>query len=142
VIVVDTSVVVAAFASWHSLHVDADRIIGGGARLVAHCALEAYSVLTRLPAPHRAPAHLVGEFLSARFAERYVGLDAEEYRALIPRLVELGSPVARRTTRWSRRQLAPPTPCSSAAIAARLRHTSASGPTSACWAERSPSSSL
>jgi predicted nucleic acid-binding protein len=90
VIVVDTSVVVAAFASWHSLHVDADRIIGGGARLVAHCALEAYSVLTRLPAPHRAPAHLVGEFLSARFAERYVGLDAEEYRALIPRLVELG----------------------------------------------------
>jgi predicted nucleic acid-binding protein len=88
--VVDTSVVVAAFASWHALHKDADRTVGTGARLVAHCALEAFSVLTRLPAPHRASAPLVRDFLAARFAEPYIGLDAEQYRALIPRLVELG----------------------------------------------------
>ena len=58
--------------------------------LVAHCALEAYSVLTRLPPPHRAPATLVRDFLNARFSDPYVGLDGENYRALIQRLVELG----------------------------------------------------
>jgi predicted nucleic acid-binding protein len=90
VILVDTSVVVAAFGSWHTQHELADRAVAGGARLVAHCALEAYSVLTRLPPPHRAPAPLVRDFLAARFPDPYLALDGDEYRALIPRLVELG----------------------------------------------------
>ncbi|MCA1647930.1 MAG: type II toxin-antitoxin system VapC family toxin [Chloroflexi bacterium] len=88
--VVDTSVVVAAFASWHAQHAMADSIIDGKTRLVAHCALEAYSVLTRLPPPHRVAAHLVRDFLGARFPDPYVGLDADHYAALIPWLVELG----------------------------------------------------
>ena len=87
---VDTSVVVAAFASWHAQHAKADSIIDGKTRLVAHCAVETYSVLTRLPPPHRVAAHLVRDFLGARFPDPYVGLDASEYGALIPRLVELG----------------------------------------------------
>ncbi len=88
--VVDTSVVVAAFASWHALHDSADNVIDGGARLVAHCALEAFSVLTRLPPPFRATAPLVRDFLADRFPDAYITLDTEQYRALIPRLVELG----------------------------------------------------
>ena len=88
--VVDTSVVVAAFASWHALHDSADNVIDGGARLVAHCALEAFSVLTRLPSPFRATAPLVRDFLADRFPDAYITLDTEQYRALIPRLVELG----------------------------------------------------
>ena len=88
--VVDTSVVVAAFASWHEQHELADTALDADIRLVAHCALEAYSVLTRLPPPHRAPPHLVRDFLAARFRQPYIGFEASGYRALIPRLVELG----------------------------------------------------
>jgi len=90
VIAADTSVVVAAFASWHEQHEVADRALSRGARLVAHCALEVYSVLTRLPPPHRAPAALVRDFLGARFPEPYLTLDAAGHHALIPRFVELG----------------------------------------------------
>jgi predicted nucleic acid-binding protein len=90
VTVVDTSVVVAAFASWHAQHAVADSVVDGKARLVAHCAVEAFSVLTRLPPPHRVAAPLVRDFLAARFPEPYVVLPADEYRALVPRLVELG----------------------------------------------------
>jgi len=90
VIAVDTSVVVAAFASWHEQHEAADRVVVRGARLVAHCALEAYSVLTRLPPPHRAPAGLVRDFLQARFPEPYLTLNAARHRDLVPRFVDLG----------------------------------------------------
>lgn len=86
---VDTSVVVAAFATWHEQHADADRAISA-ARLPAHCALETFSVLTRLPPPHRVPARLVSDFLTTRFDEPYLLLDPRAHRALIPRLVELG----------------------------------------------------
>jgi len=87
---VDTSIVVAAFASWHEQHSAADRVVDGNARLVAHCALEAFSVLTRLPPPHRVAAQLVRDFLAARFPDAYVGLDGAGYQTLIPRLVDAG----------------------------------------------------
>jgi predicted nucleic acid-binding protein len=90
VTLVDTSIVVAAFASWHEFHSAADRVVDGKTRLVAHCSIEAYSVLTRLPPPHRVAGHLVRDFLAARFPEPYVCLDAAAYRGLIPRLVEIG----------------------------------------------------
>ena len=88
--VVDTSVVVAAFASWHAQHAIAQNVVDGKARLVAHCAVEAFSVLTPTAAPHRVAASLVRDFLVARFPEPYVVLPTDEYRALVPRLVELG----------------------------------------------------
>jgi len=90
VTLVDTSIVVATFASWHEFHGAADRVVDGKARLVAHCAVEAFSVLTRLPPPHRVAGQLVRDFLVARFPGPYVSLDATDYRELIPRLVELG----------------------------------------------------
>ncbi len=68
----------------------ADRVVDGKARLVAYCAIETFSVLTRLPPPHRVPAHLVRDFLVARFPDPYVGLDSPHYHGLILRLVELG----------------------------------------------------
>jgi predicted nucleic acid-binding protein len=89
-IAADTSVVVAAFASWHVHHEPANRALQAGARLIAHSALETYSVLTRLPAPHRAPPEIVRDYLAARFSEPYLFLDAAAYKALVARLVELG----------------------------------------------------
>lgn len=89
-IAADTSVVVAAFASWHEEHEAAEGALARGARLVAHSAIEVYSVLTRLPPPHRAPAALVWRFLEARFPEPYLALDPAGHRALVRRFVELG----------------------------------------------------
>src|SRR5438132_12231829 len=57
----DSSLVVAAFASWHEKHDAARRVLNGALRLIEHCVLETYSVLTRLPAPHRAPGDVVRE---------------------------------------------------------------------------------
>jgi predicted nucleic acid-binding protein len=88
-IAVDTSVAVAAFASWHDSHDAARAALRDGAALVAHCALETYSVLTRLPTPHRAPRRLVHEFLAAQFPDPYLVMDAGDQRLLTARLVEL-----------------------------------------------------
>lgn len=83
---VDTSLVVAAFASWHERHEAARRALDGGVRLVEHCALEIYSVLTRLPAPHRARGELVLEFLKARFPQPFLRLSAAAYRDFLSSL--------------------------------------------------------
>lgn len=79
----DTSLVVAAFASWHLGHDGARRALDGGLRLIEHCALETYSVLTRLPPPHRAPGDIVRDFLAARFPEPLLRLSASAYRAFV-----------------------------------------------------------
>jgi predicted nucleic acid-binding protein len=89
VIAVDTSVVVAAFASWHESH-QAARDLRPGTRLIAQCAVETYSVLTRLPPPHRAPADVVWKFLAERFTEEFLSLDSAPLKALLKRLPGLG----------------------------------------------------
>jgi predicted nucleic acid-binding protein len=79
----DTSLVVAAFASWHEHHEAARRVLDGGVRLVEHCALETYSVLTRLPAPHRSPGAVVRDFIRTRFSQPFLRLSAPAYRAFV-----------------------------------------------------------
>jgi predicted nucleic acid-binding protein len=79
----DTSVVVAAFASWHEKHDGARRALDGGVRLIEHCALEMYSVLTRLPPPHRAPGLVVRDFLAARFPLPLLRLSAKAYKEFV-----------------------------------------------------------
>jgi predicted nucleic acid-binding protein len=90
VIAADTSVAVAAFASWHESHEQARSALRDEVVLVAHCALETYSVLTRLPPPHRAARELVQEFLATQFTEPYLVLDVGAQRDLTARLVKLG----------------------------------------------------
>jgi predicted nucleic acid-binding protein len=87
---IDTSVVVAAFASWHEQHERARAVLERGARLIEHCALETYSVLTRLPAPHRCGGPLVRDFLAARFPEPFLRLEAGAGRRFILALPERG----------------------------------------------------
>jgi predicted nucleic acid-binding protein len=84
----DTSLAVAAFASWHERHEAARRVLDGGVHLVEHCALETYSVLTRLPAPHRVRGDIVRDFITARFPQPFLRLSAEAYRAFISGLPE------------------------------------------------------
>lgn len=79
----DTSLVVAAFASWHEHHESARRLLDGGLRLVEHCALETYSVLTRLPPPHRSPGTVVADFIRARFPDPFLRLNPAAYRSFV-----------------------------------------------------------
>jgi len=84
----DTSVLVAAFASWHEHHKAAREIVDDGVRLIEHCVLETYSVLTRLPPPHRCPAAIVRDYLRVRFPLPYLRLDAESFRNFVLELPE------------------------------------------------------
>ena len=84
----DTSFVVAAFASWHEHHEVARRLLDAGVRLIEHCALETYSVLTRLPPPHRCSGRVVRDFLRLRFPEPFLRLSAQDYKAFMLELPE------------------------------------------------------
>lgn len=79
----DTSVVVAAFASWHEGHLSAVGALRRRPVLPAHVLLESFSVLTRLPAPHRAAPGIVEAFLSRRFPAEPLALPGEEHRDLV-----------------------------------------------------------
>lgn len=89
-IALDTSVAVAAFATWHEHHPAAIRAISRDARLPSHVALETLAVLTRLPPPHRASADLVVRFLAANFPQPVLTLPAREHRALLEACARLG----------------------------------------------------
>jgi predicted nucleic acid-binding protein len=87
--VVDTSVAIAAFASWHELHERARAALAERPGVVAHSALETYSVLTRLPEPHRVPGDVVATFLERAF-DLPLTLDRRVQQQLVRRLVEAG----------------------------------------------------
>jgi len=90
VIAIDTSVLVAGFASWHEGHKTAREILRERPRLPAHVAVEGYSVLTRLPPPHRVPASLIGTFLSEQFKEPLLLLTDAALRHLLGALPDMG----------------------------------------------------
>lgn len=82
-IAVDSSVVIAAFATWHDGHESALGALQQSPRLPSHAAFETFSVLTRLPPPHRAPADLVSAFIDSRFPEPFLILSDSACRGLI-----------------------------------------------------------
>jgi predicted nucleic acid-binding protein len=89
VIAPDTSVLVAGFATWHEGHESATRALNRGVHLVAHTTVETYSVLTRLPPPHRVgPAAVHAYLTDIASADCYLTLDALAHRGVIDRLAE------------------------------------------------------
>ena len=82
-IAVDTSIVVAAFASWHEGHASAAGILRKNPRVPAHVLIETYSVLTRLPPPHRAAADIVATFLLECVTEAPLALPPRAHLSLI-----------------------------------------------------------
>jgi predicted nucleic acid-binding protein len=83
---VDSSVVIAAFATWHEHHAIARKAMAGRPRLIAHAAVESYSVLTRLPPPHRAQPSIVHAFITERFTEPFLTLSEAGYQELLATL--------------------------------------------------------
>lgn len=89
-IAVDTSVVVAAFASWHEGHASAAQALAREPRVPAHVLVETYSVLTRLPPPHRAPAELVAAFLDEMFTAAPLALPPRAHVRLLLQVAAAG----------------------------------------------------
>ena len=87
-IAVDTSVVVAAFATWHQGHPAAVAVLARRPRIPAHALIESFSVLTRLPLPHRGPAHLVRQFLAEQFDAVPLILPGALFHALLARAID------------------------------------------------------
>jgi predicted nucleic acid-binding protein len=92
---VDSSVVIAAFATWHEHHAIARKAMAGRPRLIALAAIESYSVLTRLPPPHRAQPSIVHTFITERFTEPFLTLSETGHQELLATLAAgriLGGP--------------------------------------------------
>jgi predicted nucleic acid-binding protein len=85
----DSSVVIAAFASWNRHHKPAIEALGDARDLVAHAELESYSVLTRLPEPFRAEPALVTEYLREDYPGKRMILPEPARRELVMRLAGL-----------------------------------------------------
>lgn len=85
----DSSVVIAAFATWNEHHEAAVGALGDMRDLVAHVELETYSALTRMPEPFRAEPSLVAQYLREDFSGRRMMLPESEQRTLVERLADL-----------------------------------------------------
>ncbi len=93
----DTSCLVAAVCAWHRHHDATRREIerreDDGEKLVlsAHSLLEAFSVLTRLPGPHRLRPDDALALIEANWRQtRLVALAGPDYRATLRRCRDVG----------------------------------------------------
>jgi predicted nucleic acid-binding protein len=86
----DTSVVVAALSSWHADHEPASLALEGITALPLHVTLEAYSVLTRLPAGLAVPAVDAADVLARRFGDSPLALPELERSVLTTTLAQAG----------------------------------------------------
>ena len=86
----DSSVTVAALLTGHPEHDAAADALGGCELTIAHAALETYSVLTRLPGPHRVDARTAATVLAQRTPTRHVALSANKHANVPGRLADAG----------------------------------------------------
>ena len=82
-IVADTSVAIPALLPWHRHHALAIQALPARTRLVAQVGVETYSVLTRLPPPHRVEPEIALAYLRARFEFPPAVLRARSYEKLL-----------------------------------------------------------
>jgi predicted nucleic acid-binding protein len=81
---VDTSVAVAAALPWHESHAAARSALARTRTpLLAQVAVETYSVLTRLPPPHRVPTSVAWDYLKVTFELPPLVLGPDDYERLL-----------------------------------------------------------
>ncbi len=88
-IAVDTSIAVPAFLPWHEAH-QSCHLAACGASMAVHVAVETYSVLTRLPAPHQLDIGAARQLLSRRFGDRVLVPSKALSTSFVDRLAEAG----------------------------------------------------
>ena len=86
----DSSVAVAALLSDHPAHEAASKALATCSATIAHVAAETYSVLTRLPPPHRVDAPTAADALAKRLPSAHVTLTAGDHAGAPKRLAAAG----------------------------------------------------
>jgi len=93
----DTSCLVAAACAWHTRHdstrkeIERRQAAGETVVLAAHSLAETFSVLTRLPEPHRLRPEDALELIEANWGEtRLVSLVGSDYRSTLRRCRDVG----------------------------------------------------
>jgi predicted nucleic acid-binding protein len=86
----DSSVLVAAFASYHAGHERAIDAVGNSPRLIVHVAFETSSVLSRMPEEQRIEASFVLDALEREFPDPWLALDQAAQRSCLRRAVDAG----------------------------------------------------
>lgn len=97
-VAIDTSIIVAGLLSWHEHHRPAAAALGAALESAAPALvpipalIEAWSVMTRLPAPYRVTHDVAGELLTLSLRDRcrLVGLREDETWRLVARLQHEG----------------------------------------------------
>jgi predicted nucleic acid-binding protein len=89
VIVGDSSAVVPALLWWHEDHEASLGALRSSESLIAHVALEVYSVLTRLPDDMRTDAATAQGMLDAHFPGPFLALTARQQRTFAASLPDL-----------------------------------------------------
>jgi hypothetical protein len=82
--------VIAALSAWHAEHEAAAEALVPVSALPAHVVIEAYSVLTRLPAGLAVPAAAAADVLARRFDAAPLRLDDAERGSMLARLAGAG----------------------------------------------------
>ena len=87
----DSSVAIAAAASWHVAHDHAVAALQlAEATLIAHVAYETTAALSRMPEGHRIAPEIVLAWLERRFVGEWLGLPAKTARNALRSAVEQG----------------------------------------------------
>lgn len=87
----DSSVAIAAAASWHVSHDAAVAALGrGDPALIAHVAYETTAALSRMPEGHRIAPEVVLAWLERRFEGHWLSLPAKPARRALQTAVEHG----------------------------------------------------
>lgn len=86
----DTSILIAALLTDHPAHEPSCEALARCKTTIAHVAAETYSLLTRLPAPHRADAGAAATALEERLPSAHVTLDADSHTSVPARLAAAG----------------------------------------------------
>jgi predicted nucleic acid-binding protein len=90
VIVPDSSVLIAALASYHAAHERAIDAIGDAPGLIVHVAFETSSVLSRMPDGQRIEAAFVLDALEREFPGPWLALDPDAQRSCLRGAVDAG----------------------------------------------------
>jgi predicted nucleic acid-binding protein len=91
VITPDSSVAIAAAASWHVAHDAAVAALErGDVKLIAHVAFETTAALSRMPEGHRIAPQIVVEWLERRFEREWLSLPGAATRRTLRTAAEQG----------------------------------------------------
>jgi predicted nucleic acid-binding protein len=90
VIVPDSSVLIAALASYHAAHKRALDAVGDAPALIVHVAFETSSVLSRMPEGQRMEANVVLDALEREFPAPWIALEPDAQRSCLRRAVDAG----------------------------------------------------